>query len=355
MKVGIVGTRGIPNQYGGFEQFAMLFSEFLVESGHEVVVYNSSKHPYQETTWKGVEIKHIYDPEHRIGTVGQFIYDYFSILNTRKQNFDIILQLGYTSSSVWGFLFPKKSTLITNMDGLEWKRSKYNKLVQTFLKKAEKWAVRRSDFLIADSIGIQDYLKNKYQVKSTFIPYGAEVFKSPDNSILEKYKLTEKGYNLAIARFEPENNLKEIIEGHLLNNKETLVVIGNTDTKYGNKLVAKYKSRVSFLGSIYDMNILNNLRFFSNLYFHGHSVGGTNPSLLEAMACSCNIIAHDNPFNRAVLNEDASYFKSKKDISDILISKQEKNSRAENNLAKIESVYSFHSVHNKLLDLFSEK
>ena len=124
MKIGIIGTRGIPNHYGGFEQFAMFFAEYLVKEGMDVTVYNSSNHPYQEKNWKGVNIQHIYDPEHQIGTVGQFFYDLLTILDTRKKEFDIIFQLGYTSSSVWGFLFPKKTLIITNMDGLEWKKNK---------------------------------------------------------------------------------------------------------------------------------------------------------------------------------------------------------------------------------------
>jgi GDP-D-mannose dehydratase len=122
-KIGIIGTRGIPNQYGGFEQFAQFFSEHLVQKGYEVVVYCSSNHTFQEKTWKGVSLVHIKDPEKSIGTVGQFIYDLRAILHARKQKFDVIFQLGYTSSSIWGFLFPKKAKLITNMDGLEWKRT----------------------------------------------------------------------------------------------------------------------------------------------------------------------------------------------------------------------------------------
>ena len=115
MKIGIIGTRGIPNHHGGFEQFAMFFAEYLANNGYDVVVYNSSNHPYQDKKWKNVTLKHCYDPEPKIGTAGQFIYDLFSILNSRKQNFDVIFQLGYTSSSIWGFLFPKKSKLITTI------------------------------------------------------------------------------------------------------------------------------------------------------------------------------------------------------------------------------------------------
>ena len=163
LKIAILGTRGIPNHYGGFEQFAEYLAKGLVERGFEVSVYNSHNHPYREKTWNGVEIIHCYDPEDKIGTAGQFIYDLNCIKDSRKRDFDIILQLGYTSSSVWNRFLPRKRTIITtNMDGLEWKRSKYSKPVQQFLKRAEGLAVKFSDHLIADSKGIREYLKEKY-------------------------------------------------------------------------------------------------------------------------------------------------------------------------------------------------
>src|SRR5690349_15755847 len=120
MKIGIVGTRGIPNRYGGFEQFIEFVAPELVNRGHEVYVYNSSLHPYKEPTYKGVHIISKTDPENKIGTAGQFIYDLNCIRDSRKRNYDVILQLGYTSSSIWTFLYPSGSLLVTNMDGLEW-------------------------------------------------------------------------------------------------------------------------------------------------------------------------------------------------------------------------------------------
>ena len=134
MKIGILGTRGIPNHYGGFEHFAEHLSKGLVERGHDVTVYNSHKHPYHEKEWNGIKITHCFDPEYILGGAGQFVYDLNCILDARKRNYDIILMLGYTSSSVWGKLYPKNSIVITNMDGLEWKRAKFSKPVQNFLK-----------------------------------------------------------------------------------------------------------------------------------------------------------------------------------------------------------------------------
>ena len=212
MKIAILGTRGIPNNYGGFEQFAQYLSVELVKSKHDVFVYNSSSHPYKKDTFQGVKIIHCYDPEDKVGTVGQFVYDLNCILDSRKRNFDVILQLGYTSSSIFNFLF-KKTRVVTNMDGLEWKRSKYSKAVQYFLKYAEKLAVLYSDVLIADSIGIKNYLDSKYNIDSIYIPYGADTIQEHDEDILTEYSLKPYQYDILIARLEPENSVKEIVEG----------------------------------------------------------------------------------------------------------------------------------------------
>lgn len=351
-KIAIIGTRGIPNQYGGFEQFAMFFSAYLAEQGYEVTVYNSSDHPYKEKSWKGVQIKTIWDPESVIGTAGQFIYDFLSIYHSRSQQYDVIFQLGYTSSSVWSWLFPKSSVLITNMDGLEWKRSKYSKSVQKFLKKAEKWAAMNSDILIADSLGIQTYLKETYQKDSEYIAYGASVFSDPDVNILNKYNLKAGEYALIIARLEPENNIEMVLRAFQEQNKAHIVVVGNTNTPYGRYLTETFTNQITFLGSIYNQKDLDNIRYFSKLYFHGHSVGGTNPSLLEAMAASCKICAHSNQFNRGVLGNDAFYFSSSNEVTTLLETPLYAfTPYVQANLKKIETTYSFNTIHTKLKQL----
>ncbi len=321
MKLAILGTRGIPNYHGGFEQFAEYFSVYMAEKGHEVYVYNSHNHPYKERIFNGVNIIHCYDPEHKVGTFGQFIYDLNCILDSRKRGFDVILQLGYTSSSIWGRLLPSKSEIVTNMDGLEWKRTKYNKYVRKFLKYAEKLAVKTSDVLVADSIGIQNYLKDTFGKDSFYIPYGADIFQDADEDVLKEYKLEKYNYNMLLARLEPENNIEVILNAVSQDpSRKDFLVIGKHNTSFGNYLKQRFKTNdhIHFLGGIYNTGHLNNLRHFSNLYFHGHSVGGTNPSLLEAMASSSFIVAHDNIFNRSILGDEAFYFQNETQIVDRL-------------------------------------
>ncbi|OXG08340.1 glycosyltransferase involved in cell wall biosynthesis [Flavobacterium araucananum] len=322
MKISIIGTRGIPNHYGGFEQCAQYLALGLVKRGFEVIVYNSHNHPYQEKEWNGVQIIHQYDPEHKLGTIGQFIYDFNCILDVRKRNCDIILQLGYTSSSVWGFLMPKKAILTTNMDGLEWKRTKYSERVKKFLKYAESLGVKYSDHLISDSIGIQNYLQNKYGASSTYIAYGAALFTNNSSEVLSDYNLKPYEYDMLIARLEPENSIEIILDGVAKANLvRPFLIIGNHETPYGNYLKQKYRdnSPIQFMGSIYDIDLLNNLRYYSNLYFHGHTVGGTNPSLLEAMASNSLICANNNDFNKYILANDALYFNDADEVAHHLL------------------------------------
>jgi glycosyltransferase involved in cell wall biosynthesis len=321
MKIAIIGTRGIPNHYGGFEQCAEYLALGLVKRGFEVAVYNSHNHPYQEKEWNGVQIVHCYDPEDKLGTAGQFIYDLNCILDVRKRNCDVILQLGYTSSSIWGWLMPKRVVVTTNMDGLEWKRTKYSEKVKKFLRYAESLGVKYSDHLISDSIGIQDYLKEKYKAASTYIAYGATLFEKLDLNILKEYNLEANQYDMLIARLEPENSIEIILDGVVKANvQRPFLIVGNHDTAYGNYLKNKFSNhhQIQFIGGIYNIDTLNNLRYYSNIYFHGHTVGGTNPSLLEAMASNSLICANDNPFNKYILGKDAIYFQDAKDVANHL-------------------------------------
>ncbi|HRZ42493.1 MAG TPA: DUF1972 domain-containing protein [Bacteroidales bacterium] len=357
MKIGILGSRGIPNAYGGFEQFAEYLSIGLVERGMEVWVYCSHTHPYRLPEYRGVHLIHCKDPEELMGTAGQFLYDLHCILDSRKRGFDVILQLGYTSSSIWHRLLPRKACIITNMDGLEWKRSKYSPGVRRFLRYAEKLAVKSSDRLVADSEAIAEYLSGTYGVASTFIPYGADIPEMPSAEGLRDWGIESGRYYLLIARMQPDNHVEEVICGVLGSGTPyPLLVVGNTGNRYAHYLQQKYPDpRIRFTGGIYDPDVLNVLRAHCLLYFHGHSAGGTNPSLLEAMAASAPVCAHDNPFNRSVLGEDALWFTDAEDISRCiqdLPAEMWWKSAISNNINKINTKYTWNGVIDKYRDLF---
>ena len=350
MKIGILGTRGIPNRYGGFEECAEKLALGLVQKGHEVIVYNSVHHEYKDSEWNGVQIVHCKDPEDKLGTAGQFLYDLACINDARHRGFDVVLQLGYTSSSVWWWRWPKGSVNLVNMDGLEWKRSKYSKKVKAFLRHAEGWAAKRADGLIADSTGIQQYLRGRWNKSSTFIPYGAGIYEQPDPRPLEGYGLHAGQYLLLISRMEPENNVETAIKAYLqAGDARPLVIVGNVRNAYGKRLKEAYGNRegIHFFGAIYDTDIINSFRYAAALYFHGHSVGGTNPSLLEAMGCGARIVAHRNVFNEAILGGDALYFSDSAELASIIRDRGNdafftKSSAA--NLAKIRNIYNWPAI-----------
>lgn len=362
MKIAFISTRGIPNNYGGFEQFAEYISVGLAARGHEVVVYSPHFHPYKEDTYKGVRIKHIYSPETWMGSsVGSFFYDFASLKDAlKKENFDIIYEAGYTSivpAYIWFDVKNIKYPIFTtNMDGLEYKRTKFNKWVRKFVFWEERTTVKHSHYLIADNMGIHDYYKEKYGKESKFLAYGADIHDDYDVNLLQEFGLEAGNYYLLVARLEPENNIEMAIRGYLASNEngvKPLIIVGKTNTPHGKYLVQKYgdEKNVRFVGGIYDFKKLNSVRYFSFAYFHGHSVGGTNPSLLEAMASNCYILAHNNIFNKAVLKENAHYYTSAEEvkwmlnsITDLATSYKEK--FIANNLNEIRNEYSW----EKLID-----
>lgn len=368
MKIAFVSTRGIPNNYGGFEQFAEYISVGLVARGHDVTVYSPHFHPYKESSYKGVKIKHIYSPEKWMGSsVGSFFYDFSSLRDALKnENFDIIYEAGYTSiipAYIWFNIKNRKNPIVvTNMDGLEYKRSKFNPLVQKFIFWEEKMAVKHSHYLIADNMGIHDYYKEKYRRDSKFLAYGADIHTDFNVDTLSEYDVTADNYYILIARLEPENNIEMAIQGYLKSNengKKPLLIIGNTTTPHGKYLSGKYGhiDSVRFLGGIYNFKVLDDLRHFSSAYFHGHSVGGTNPSLLEAMAAGCFILANDNIFNRSVLKDNAIYYNSPDEVTCILNDEKcfsDKEALIANNIQRISTHYSWERLVDQHEEYFKE-
>ncbi len=344
MRIGILGTRGIPNHYGDFEQFAQYLSLGLVQRGHDVYVYSPDNHPYKENEWNDVQIIHCKDPEPRLGSFGPFFYALNCINDSRKRAFDILLHLGYTSDSIWHWRWPANTIHIVNMGGMQWRRSKYNKLTRKFLKWAESLAAKNADVLIADSPYMQGYIEATYSKRAVNIPYGAEVFSDTDLSVFRKYKLIPNQYFLMVARSGHGNNIEMTIQGYISSQHPfPLVIIGSIENPFGKYLSSKYDHpSIRFCGTVYDQPELNNLRFYSTKYFHGHSAGGTNISLLEAMGCGCDIAAYNNVFNKAILQNDADYFSSAEDITGIINKPAIEmiiNQRKHFNIEKINTIY----------------
>ena len=359
MKIAILGTRGIPNNYGGFEQFAEHLGVGLVNKGHDVTVYNSSNHYFKNLEYKGIKITHKYCPEAKIGPFANFYYDWVCSRDAHKKDYDIVYHAGYQSSApgIWFFSSRSKSVWVTNMDGLEWKRDKWSKPVKWLTKIMERITIKHTDYIIADNIGIQDYYRDEHNVQAVFLPYGAHVKtgKEAKKEDLDVYNLTVYNYFLMVARLEPENNIEVVLQGYLKSKTNVpIIIVGDYKTKYGRRIRKTYStnSKIRFLDGIYGQEKLDLLRKYTKIYFHGHSVGGTNPSLLEAMASGRPIVAYENIFNKSVLQENGLYFSSESEIQNAIAFFSEESFVQKVNGAKkvIEEKYSW----KKIVDLHIE-
>ncbi len=353
MKIAILGTRGIPNNYGGFEQCAEFLSVGLVKKGHDVSVYTPNFHSYKETDYKGVELIRKINPKKIFGnSISNFIYDYICLKDAIKKDFDIILELGLITASLsLIFCDHKDKLVVTNVDGIEWKRTKWSKIIVRIIKALEKYGIKHSDYLIADNDGIKEYLLKKYNRSSKMISYGANKVKPPKPDFLKLHGLFQEKYLLTIARLEPENNLEMMINAYIKSGiKIPYIIVGNHLTSYGGFLKTKYKSRnVVFMGGIFNKDILDNLRYYSKYYLHGHSVGGTNPALLEAMAAKAFILSHKNNFNESVVENNAFYFTNIDELVSLLQNKSLLDHKKEfitNNLTKIDTIYKWELIVN---------
>mgnify|MGYP001945134016 CR=1 FL=1 len=299
-----------------------------VDAGHEVVVYATSDHPEKVQSFEGVEIRHIFNPENTFGLAGQFIYDLLCLRDAQQEDFDVILQLGYTTSALWSFLWPKHKT-ITNMDGLEHQRAKYQGPLAAFLRWSERRAAKRSQLLVADNPEIATFL-NKYEVPKVTIAYGTEVVAECEelDAVLENWskeegiELQHGEFHVHIGRVQKDNHVREILEAARLSG-QTLIAIGDYTTSYGRLLKETYQSEtnIHFVGTLYDKSVLNALRTRCMFYLHGHSAGGTNPALLEAMGCGAFVLAHGNRFNASVLGGLGGLWTSSEELAAMLRSR----------------------------------
>lgn len=321
LRVAILGTKGIPARYGGFETFAEQLAIRLVKRGHAVTVYaeNPGPHTPADEWVHGVRVRFRRMP--RWGGASVLAYDCACLWDARG-GYDVVYMLGY--GAAWACWWPRVFGVPVwiNVDGLEWRRSKWGYFTRIYLRLMEwtsSWAATR---VIADAQAIADRFHQLYPkgAPCDCIAYGADVVDEHaiDSRMLERWELVPYQYLLVVARPEPENHVQEIIEGYLQHHGEwPLIVVGDVSgaTPYQHQLLEMAGPRVRFIGGIYDARLLQGLRLFAAAYLHGHSVGGTNPSLLEAMACGNWIVAHDNPFNREVARDAAEYFDTPRQLA----------------------------------------
>jgi len=258
-----------------------------------------------------------------LGPLTTIAFDLAVLWRARKR-FDVVYMLGY-GASLFCFIPRLYGTEVwINMDGIEWLRSKWSWPARTYLRVMEMIAIWTPNRIIADAVAIRSHLQSHHRrlPSCTVIPYGAEVVTAaPSEELLAEWNLKSQDYYIVVCRLEPENHVLEILEGLSASpDPHSLVVIGDHEigTPYVKRLQAVTDPRVRLFGAVYEKAQLRALRYHAKAYFHGHSVGGTNPSLLEAMGCGNAVIAHDNVFNREVAADAALYFKNAGDIRGIL-------------------------------------
>ena len=313
IKVAIVGTVGIPACYGGFESLVENLTK-NASVGIEYKVFCSSKaYDKKLNNYNNAEL--IYLPLNANGAQS-VLYDILSLCRCLINRPDVVLILG-VSGCIFLPIFKllSKCRVVTNIDGLEWKRDKWGKWTKRFLKWSESLAVRYSDVVITDNNAITEYVGKEYSVLSKTIAYGG------DHAVRNiEIKQKNNDYALALCRIEPENNIEMILDAVSQTNTK-LKFIGNWESsEFGKKLKEKYyyHHNIEIIDPIYDLDILFELRKNCSFYIHGHSAGGTNPSLVEMMHIGVPIFCFDCDFNRHSTLNKAKYFYDSKELKNVI-------------------------------------
>jgi glycosyltransferase involved in cell wall biosynthesis len=317
LKIAIIGTVGLPASYGGFETLADNLVRYFTKNsmGYQITVYCSSKsYPLKNLKYYSADLVYI-----RLNANGiqSALYDICSLFSAISKRHDVILILGVSGAILLPLVrLISTAHIITNIDGIEWRRKKWGFLAKCFLRFSEKIAVRFSHDVIADNHAISEYVKQTYSVDAIVIAYGGDHAVSLEARAVSEYELPER-YVFSVCRIEPENNLHIILEAFAKMPEEFLVIVGNwNNSDYGKLLRVNYSSfkNLYLLDPIFDLGKLKKLRSNSTMYVHGHSAGGTNPSLVEAMHFGKVILAFDCDYNRSTTENKAIFFKNVADL-----------------------------------------
>lgn len=340
--VAIIGTVGVPACYGGFET---LVDNLLNDKGDYTVYCSSMNYKVKLDSYKSARL--VYLPLNANG-VSSILYDVLSIFHALFSGHRVLLILGVSA----GLIIPlvkifTRRKLVTNIDGLEWRREKWSRWAKWYLKLSERAAVRFSDVVIADNQGIADYVFNEYGVVANVIAYGG------DHVLVRGLIQKNDRYAFSVCRVEPENNVHMILEAFSKVDKKIKFVGNWGSSEYGRELKRSFSSfeNIDLIDPVYDLQELFNLREACDFYVHGHSAGGTNPSLVEAMFFSKPILAYDCIYNRATMNNKGYYFS---DVASLMLSIDrvyDKQELGQEMRAIAESKYTWKEVRKRYLDV----
>jgi glycosyltransferase involved in cell wall biosynthesis len=309
MNIAFLGIRGVPARYSGFETAAEEVGRRLVDRGHDVTVYCRGRQG--PSTYLGMRLVHL--PTVRLKVTDTLTHTALAMVHLQRRPPDVAVVFNAANAPLLPLSRARKVPVALHVDGLEWQRAKWGPTGKRYYRAAERLAVRWADGLIADARGIQDYYQEQFGADSDFIPYGAPILADPRAELLAPMELAPRRYHLIVARFEPENNVEVMIRGFLASASPLpLVVVGSApySARYTERIRALAESdiRVKLLGGLWDQDLLNALYANAHCYLHGHSVGGTNPTLLRAMGAGAPVLAFDVTFNREVLGDTGRFF-----------------------------------------------
>ena len=309
MNIAFLGIRGVPARYSGFETAAEEVGRRLVERGHAVTVYCRGRDEHSE--WMGMRLVHL--PTLRLKVTDTLAHTALSMLHLQRRPPDVAVIFNAANAPLLPLARARRVPVALHVDGLEWKRAKWGPMGKRYYRAAERLAVRWADALIADARGIEEYYRQTFGAPSSFIPYGAPILADPRTDRLAELDLLPRRYHLVVARFEPENNVETMVRGYLASASSLpLAVVGSApySARYTERIrdLAASDARVRLLGGVWDQDLLNALYANAYCYLHGHSVGGTNPTLLRAMGAGAPVLAFDVVFNREVLADTGRFF-----------------------------------------------
>lgn len=320
MRVAMLGTRGVPAHYGGFETAVEEIGRRLVHAGHSVTVYCRGSDP-DLRTHLGMDLVHLPAVHHKV--LETLSHTALSVSHAASSGgFDAAIVFNAANAVFAPALHVRRLPFAVHVDGLEWKRAKWGGAGRHYYRVAESLAVRWADALIADAQGIADYYAAEFGVDTELLAYGAPIQAEPTHVRIRSLDLEPARYHLVVARFEPENHVDTIVAGYRASNAtQPLIVVGSApyaDT-YTRRIeeIAADDDRIRIIGPVWDQDLLDELYANCLTYIHGHSVGGTNPSLLRAMGAGAAVLAFDVGFNREVAGDDGLYFARPQDLGDL--------------------------------------
>ena len=361
MKVAILGIRGVPSGYSGYETFAQELGPRLVERGHEVVVYcRRSLFPERPRTYKGMAL--VYLPSIQTKTLGTFSHTLFSAIDLSFRRADIGMYVNVANSPFCAITRLAGIKTALNVDGMEWRRPKWGPVGKKYFYASARMCKHTAHAVVTDAAEMKRIYWTKFGTRSTDIAYGANIFSSRHPECVRELGLTPGEYIFTVCRLVPDNNVELLVRAfNGIKTDRQYVIAGGTpyESEYVEQLKRSANANVVFLGQVNDQDLVDELYANASVYFHGHEFGGTNPTVLRALAAGNCVVALDTAFNREVLGENGLFFQKSEEsarevLEDILESRAKRELYASRSRDRIREKYTWDIIADQYEELFND-